>query len=146
MSYWDTSCLIKLYVPEADSAECRAHVVGGATLATSEIARLEMYAALQRKEARNDLHPGGARRALAAYDADVAAGFVSVIAMDPAIVEKFEVIIDRCHHQSPPVLLRTLDAIHLASASVAAESEVVATDKRLREAALSLGFSVYPFP
>jgi hypothetical protein len=88
----------------------------------------------------------GARRALAAYDADVAAGFVSVIAMDPAIVEKFEVIIDRCHHQSPPVLLRTLDAIHLASASVAAESEVVATDKRLREAALSLGFSVYPFP
>jgi predicted nucleic acid-binding protein len=41
-------------------------------------------------------------------------------------------------------LLRTLDAVHLSTAVVAGELEIVATDKRLREAALSLGIAVYP--
>lgn len=46
--------------------------------------------------------------------------------------------------QTPPLPLRTLDAIHLASARVSGEMEIVATDKRLRDAAKLLGFSLFP--
>jgi len=49
-----------------------------------------------------------------------------------------------CYQQTPPVLLRTLDALHLASARAAGESEVVVADKRLRDAARLLGFSLFP--
>jgi predicted nucleic acid-binding protein len=44
----------------------------------------------------------------------------------------------------PPLFVRTLDAIHLASAMIAGEKEFVATDKRLRDAALFLGLKVFP--
>ena len=34
--------------------------------------------------------------------------------------------------------------MHLASARVAGETELVATDKRMRDAAKALGFSLFP--
>jgi predicted nucleic acid-binding protein len=46
----------------------------------------------------------------------------------------------------PAIFIRTNDAIHLAAARGAGETEIVATDKRLREAALALGFTVFPPP
>ena len=116
------------------------------TLVTSELARLELHAALQRKEAAGDLLPGGARRALAAYDADVTSGLIVVKAMDSVVVRRFGAIVEHCYRHVPPILFRTLDAIHVSTAAVATESIVVATDKRLREAALSLGFAVFPSP
>ena len=113
---------------------------------TSEIARLELHAALHRKEAAGDLRIGEARLALAAYDADVARGLIAIKSMGPPAVAKFEAIIERLYGQAPVVLLRTLDAIHLATATDSGESELVTTDRRLRAAALELGFSVYPVP
>ncbi len=146
MAYWDTSCLIKLYTAEPDSNDFEAYVIGGATLVTLAFARLELHAALQRKEAANDLQPGGAQQALAAYDADVSLGLISVKTMNSAVVQKFDAIIEQCYRQRPVIPLRTLDAIHISTAAVVAESLVVATDRRLREAALSVGFAVYPPP
>lgn len=40
--------------------------------------------------------------------------------------------------------IRTNDALHLAAAHCAGETEIVATDKRLREAALALGHALFP--
>jgi predicted nucleic acid-binding protein len=144
IAYWDASWLLKLYAPEADSGAFRAHVLDGATVVTAEIARLELFAALRRKESAGDLRSGGAKLALAAYDVDVTWGLISVRQLGRATVERFEAIIDPCNSASPIVPVRTLDAIHLASAVVAAEPELVATDKRLRAAALQLGFVVFP--
>ena len=144
MAWWDTYCLAKLYAPEADSAVFKASVVNGATVVTCEIARMELWATLCRKEAEGDLGAGVARKALEAYDADVSTGQIAVEAMDASVAAEYETIIERFHGQAPALPLRTLDAIHLASAKVSGESEVIATDKRLREAALVLDFSVYP--
>lgn len=144
MAYWDTSCLVKLNAPEADSAVFKAHVVNGATVVTCEIARMELWATLRRKEAAGDLAASGARKALAAYDADVAARQIVVEPMDAAVAAEYETIVDQFHERTPVVPLRTLDAIHLASAKMSGESEVIATDKRLRDGALALGFSVFP--
>src|SRR5580658_1690645 len=138
MAYWDTSCLFKLYAPEPDSTILRAHALKSATIVTSQITRLEIWAALQRKETSRDLQPGGARTALDAYDADVAAAMISVKPLDRAVVEKFEAIIEQSARNSPPLPLRTLDAIHLSTAAAFAESQIVATDNRLREAASTL--------
>ena len=146
MAYWDTSCLLKLYAPERDSAVFKAHLLAGALTITSFITRLELWAALRRKESLGDLRPGGARLALAAYDADVAAGLIQVAPLDSTVTRHFESIIERCHGRPPPVVLRTLDAIHAATAVASGESEIVATDKRLREAALDIGLTVYPLP
>ena len=120
--------------------------MNGATVVTCEIARLELWATLRRKEAVGDLGAGGARKALEAFDADVIAGQIAVDAMDADVAAEYEAIIDQFHGQTPALPLRTLDAIHLAAARVSGESEVIATDKRLREAALVMGFSVYPPP
>ncbi|MDP1586199.1 MAG: hypothetical protein Q8M07_00525, partial [Prosthecobacter sp.] len=44
----------------------------------------------------------------------------------------------------PYLMLQDLWRTTLAAAKLAGETEIVATDKRLREAALLLGFSVFP--
>lgn len=49
-----------------------------------------------------------------------------------------------CYRHSPPVPVRTLDGLQFAAARMAGETELVATDKKLREAAVSLGFKLFP--
>ncbi len=122
----------------------RRSVLNGGACVTSEIARLELHATLQRKEAAREIQMGGGRRALACYDADVENGLILVKAIDTEVRRRFDDLIEGCYGRTPPVSLRTLDGIHIATASVAVESMVVATDRRLRDAAASLGFAVYP--
>jgi predicted nucleic acid-binding protein len=142
MSYWDTSCLAKLYAREADSARFRSYLASGATVVTSEIARMELWVALRRKEAAGDIV--SAREALRAYDRHVAEGRIAVETIDRGVATEFESIIEKCYGQMVAVPLRTLDAIHLASATLSGEAEIVATDRRLRAAASLLGFRLYP--
>lgn len=59
-------------------------------------------------------------------------------------VAEFDRIMAACYRRNPALPVRTLDALHLASARVAHETEVVATDRRLREAASFLGFTLFP--
>src|ERR1700733_13172677 len=106
MPYWDTSCLLKLYAPEPDSTTFKTHILAGGNVVTSEIARLEMHAALQRKESAGAFHIGGGWQALAAYDADVAARLIITKPIGRVVVEEFEAIVEQCYHQSPPLLLR----------------------------------------
>jgi len=53
-------------------------------------------------------------------------------------------VLTLCYQQNSRIPLRTLDALHLASARVAGETELVATDQRMRDAAKALGFSLFP--
>jgi predicted nucleic acid-binding protein len=144
MAYWDTACLVKLYVSEHNSAVFNTHLLSGASVITSGIARLEFWATVRRKEAAGDVHAGGARAALAALDSDIAAGQIRILAMDSSIVSKFEAVVERCHGQTPAILLRTLDAVHLATAVISGENQLVATDRRLRDAAILVGLNLYP--
>ena len=145
MSYWDTSALAKLYVNEPDSVlfehksatETQAPVTGRVTL-------FEMRRAVFRKEADGFLRPLFAETILQKLDADVQAGGVRVAEGDLTVLAEFDRIMPACYRRNPPLPIRTLDALHLASARVAGETEIVATDKRLREAALVLGFTLFP--
>lgn len=144
MSYWDTGCLVKLYTPEPNSAPFIAHLDATGACVTADIAALEFWTTVRRKEAEGVLVAGGAKTVLSVFEADIESGLIQVQACDEAVRKEFQDIVDRCHAASPPIFIRTNDALHLAAARQADETEIVATDKRLREAALLLGFSLYP--
>ncbi|HET6250059.1 MAG TPA: type II toxin-antitoxin system VapC family toxin [Tepidisphaeraceae bacterium] len=144
MAYWDTSCIVKLYAPEPNSAAFRSRLLGGDVVLTSEIARLELWTTLRRKEAEGHLRTTGARQALLAFDQDIRTGMITVVKFDAAVSLRFESIVEHCLGMTPFLPLRTLDAIHLATAVVVGANEIVATDRYLREAAKALGISVYP--
>ncbi len=144
MAYWDTGCLLKLYVTEPNSAYFKALVLSNPRVVTSEIAQFEVFAALHRKEAITDLPAGGAARALVDWNADISTGLIQVIPISIVVSQTYQIAVEHCYRQSPALQLRTLDAIHLASALASQEPQIVATDKRLRDAAVSMGLVVLP--
>lgn len=146
MSYWDTSCLVKLYTPEPDSPILRNHLTGSGRCVTSDVTPLEFWATVRRKESEGILAPGEAQKIQAAFESDIALGLVTIVVSNEPVKTEFRNVIEQCYSQKPPVFVRTNDALHLAAAREAGESAIVATDKRLREAALALGFSVFPLP
>ena len=145
MSYWDTACLVKLYVSEPNSAEFEAYA---ATLderpVTGEFARLELWTVLRRKEAESSLASGEARQLLDVFEENAARGLTQLVPLTEKVSREFERVVEKCLSQKPPVFIRTLDALHLAAAREADETCIVTTDKRLRDGALLLGFTVFP--
>lgn len=149
MSYWDTSTLIKLYIKEPDFARFEQHVeesqkAGIPVIVISRIALFEARATFHRKEAEQVLAAGGAEVLFGEILQDVNTGLIKLVDFGADIESEYGRVLSFCFQQNPPIFLRTLDAIHLASAKAASEKELVATDKRMREAASKLGFTLFP--
>jgi predicted nucleic acid-binding protein len=146
MSYWDTSALAKLYVQETDSAAFETHAANIPKITVSETGRLELRAVLRRREAEGSLSPGSTKAMHASFCSLICLGQFMEESITAELETEFYSILDTCLSQSPPILLRTNDGLHLAAARQANESEIVSTDKGLRKAALFLGFTVFPAP
>ena len=147
MSYWDSSALVKLFATENDSAIFHEHVRrGGEMLATSELTRMELWSAFRRKESEGEIGHGWAKTLLGKFDFGAARACWRFVILTDAVRVEFERIVERCCSQTPSIFIRTLDALHIAAARVAGEDEIVATDKRLRDAAVLLGFQLFPKP
>ena len=144
MSYWDTSAWVKLYVQEADSAQFQAVMSEGVPVVTARIARYEAWTVFRRREAEGLLPPGETRLLLQEISSEIAAGNIVVQADGADVEREFKEVLEQCFSQTPPVFIRTNDALHLASAKVAGEAEFVTADGRQRTAALLLGFKVLP--
>ncbi len=119
--YFDSSAFVKLFVDEPESAAVRAQV--------GEIVSSDLIAIEVRRTARR---LGGRAPALAE-------GAMSRVRLIPIGLE----IRDQAGSIGPPVM-RSLDAIHLATAHLVRESidAVVTYDRRLTEAAEALGLPV----
>ena len=145
MSYWDTSTLVKLYAQEPDSPAFETHVANATAVpVTSRIALYEAQATFRRKEAEGILAAGTAQTLYTASLQDLAAGSIRLVELSAAVEQEYGQVLNLCYQHTPPLPLRTLDTLHLASARVSGETEIVATDKRLRDAAKLLGFSLFP--
>lgn len=96
-----------------------------------------------RKEGEGLIPANTAELVLSQVDRDIADGQIRVVEMDAPTEVEFNALLARCYRHAPPIPLRTFDAIHLATARVAGQTEIVATDKRMRDAAKLLGFSVF---
>jgi uncharacterized protein len=123
--YVDSSALVKLAVDEAESDALQAWFIEHRlTSLSNEIVQTELIRAVRRREPERVVD---ARRVLT--------GVLSV-AMTPTIVSRAAWL--------DPVTVRSLDALHIATAlEVGDEIEAVVTyDIRMREAAEAHGFEV----
>ncbi len=147
MSYWDTACLIKIYADETDSSVFRRRLQERDEAATTgDFARLEFLTTLWRMEANGTIAEGFAEKTARVFDRKVEDNSFRLVACDAQVHAEFMRVVRRCYSQFPPVLVRTLDALHVASVIASGETEIVATDKRLRGAAKLLGLQLFPPP
>lgn len=144
MAHWDTSALLKLYVAEADSAHFAGVAGASSQIVTAFIGKHEARTAMRRREAEGVLAPGGADASYQRLCQDVAAGKIEIVAESDDLEAAFGDIVNQCLSAVPPVMIRTNDALHLAAAKVANETEFVSADKNQRTAAAFLGFTVLP--
>jgi predicted nucleic acid-binding protein len=117
VSYWDASALVKLVIDEADSTATAAAFEAADRVATSRVGVVETARATARRSGGNAER---LREILASLE---------IIELDPIIAA-------RAASLMPPEM-RTLDAIHLATAlELGAELAAIVTyDGRLAEAA-----------
>lgn len=145
MVYWDTSALLKLYVAEHDSAQFAALLASSSEdVGSSELATIEMLCALEQKERSGGVKPGSAGVLFGRFQNDLAAGRLVGVPFGPDVVAQVERVLRRTRRKRPPVLVRSLDAIHIGSALAAGARKMVATDKRLRDVAGLMGMRLLP--
>ncbi len=144
MSYWDTSALSKLYLPEPDSANFVQKAAVDPAIATNRLTLYELRRVAFRKESEGLIQAGTAESVLAQVNQDIAAGQIRVVVLDAQAEAEFNSIMVTCYRRTPPLPVHTLDALHLASARTDHQIEVVATDRRLRDAAGLLGLTLFP--
>jgi predicted nucleic acid-binding protein len=124
VTYVDSSAIVKLVVREAESSALRRHLGRHKPIVSSALARTEVVRAVL---------PLGAE----------------ALAKARAVLDRIDLVrvndrvLTAAGTMQPPEL-RTSDAIHLATASLLAESltQFVCFDKRLSQAAESLGWIV----
>jgi len=138
--YLDTSALVKLYVDEDGTLQARRGVGDAEVVSTSEIAYVELRAALARRYREGALKPAEHRRALRALHRDWPQFFL--IAVGSALVREAGALAEYYR-------LRAYDAVHLASSlAVQAQTEEVVTfaswDRALAEVAVKAGLQPLP--
>lgn len=143
IAFADSSALVKLYADEQDHEMVRS--IG--TLVVSALARVEVPAALWRKQRIGELDADDATILTSAFEADYhCAGDRSarfaVVAAGPAILAAAAGI-------AATRGLRAYDAVQLASALAAREAEPSCErfscfDAQLRQAAAASGFALAP--
>jgi len=145
MRYWDTSVLLKLFVEERDSAFYTALIEeAGAIIHTSELSRPELLRALWGKRLEGAIRRGAEERLMHRFESEVEKRRIILVSIGPEIQRQFEVVLKVCYTQRRPILVRTLDALHLASALASKTTQIVCSDMRMREAAGALQMDVYP--
>lgn len=136
--YLDTSALVKLYVPETDSATVKQHVDEADLPTTSRIAFAEARAAFARKRREAAVSPRDYRTIVQDFDNDWESYF---------IVDVSETLIKRAGKLAEQHALRGYDAVHLSSAVILSEENnqpvsFVCFDDKLCRAARRHGLAV----
>jgi len=141
-AYCDTSLLVSLYAPDANSARaaalCRQKQV---TLLITPLCELELTNAMQLRVYRKELTAAQVSEALAGFQKDLLAGVYSLHPVSLAVYEQAKRLsVD----YTAWVGARSLDILHLAAA-ITARAEILytfdAAQKRLAE---EVGFSTAP--
>ena len=145
MAYWDTSALVKLYVDEPDSTQYRQILRESLEPPhTSVLSLAELYRVFWSKAVSHGLSYDGPDALVQTISEAVEQGRMRLINYDRQLLGHFRPVIAICYSRPQPLRLRSADGIHLASARCVAAAEVVCADKRMREAAESLGFRLLP--
>jgi predicted nucleic acid-binding protein len=137
LAYFDTSVLVKCYVAESGTPAALGLIARHAVL-SSALAPIEVTSALRRQESRGALSRRQREQAFVRLGADRT--HWTLLGLDPQVLEEAETLT-----RTAPV--RTLDAVHLASALVfQTETRLrppfITADVPQRRAASDLGLNV----
>ena len=147
MNYCDTSGLVKLRVDEYDSEQFRSLVSADSSdEITSSITSTELLCVLLRKEREALIAPGSGWELFRRFQAECDSGLLSLIPYNRHVVREVERLGRLAYGQPRPILIRSLDLIHVASAKVGGADAIVTTDKRLATLARVLQIPVIPEP
>ncbi len=133
--YLDASALVKLFVPEPESEALNRALAGLTDVIVSDLALTETASALGRRVREDRLTRDQARRLY--REASKLQTSVHHAELTPPIHRRAERLL-----LSIATPLRSLDALHLATALDAEAATVVSFDPRLRDAAGSQGLFV----
>ena len=136
-AYFDTSVLVKNYVAEAGSARARALLKTHAFL-SSAISPVELISALMRRRSRGELEAHDLPGILARVRED--RSYWKLLDVGPAVLIRGEELMQKTR-------MRTLDAIHVASAMTfeagsGMQVPFITGDGQQRDAAARLGLAV----
>lgn len=137
--YLDTSVAVAIYTHEANSEALEAVLMGGDGYFSSELLRAEMMRALLVKEKSKVISPSLRAEILTKFGDHVADGMVQLIPLNDQLVNEAVELMTQVY---PDVLLRTLDAIHLATYLSVDAGPLFTRDKRMLEAARKLGIAL----
>lgn len=145
MIYWDTSCLLKLYVHESDSPVYLDLLEQQATpIITSVLAEVEFVFALSRKEADGCVKKGATMNLTQAMRNHASQGKIRLVPISATVRDLAATLAHRCLLAKNPLLpLRTLDGIHLATALSLKATRLLTADTRLRDAARHCGLTTF---
>lgn len=138
MIYVDTSLLLAVYTLEERSEEANSVLESAKSILVSDLTVAEFYVGLARKVKLESLTLVQADSARSAFEAHLDEGFLRRLALHASYSEAAGDLAWKS-----TVMLRTLDAIHLAVA-VGAAASLATFDGRLADAARELGLEVLP--
>lgn len=140
--YLDTCVIIKLISREPDSEDYH-RIVSGHPVVTSELAVAEVRSALLTKERTGRITRAARATGWALFQKKVRDHEFVLLPLSRQVIERAGGVIEQCHQS---VALRTLDAIHVATAELQGDEEICSGDRRVCDAALFLSLPLTPPP
>jgi predicted nucleic acid-binding protein len=134
--YLDTSVAVALYAREADSEKYETIVAGSDGLFSSELLVGEMTGALLAKEKNKIISPGLRVAIWAKFEEHISDGTVQLVTLNGLLVHEAAEVMRQVY---PEILLRTLDAIHLATYLSVEAGPLFTRDQRMIAAMKKLG-------
>lgn len=138
--YLDSAIIVKLLVREADS-DWFARRLSGHSFDTSELALMEVCAALLFKERDNNITEQERVQATEKLFEMVDGELLWLHPMNRQVLDRARAIQLACH---PRIPLRTLDALHVATCDLHQCGSLATTDRRMRAACSQLGIALMP--
>jgi predicted nucleic acid-binding protein len=134
--YLDTSALAKIYVAERESRELESALLGRRDLIVSNLTITELTSAIARRVRNAELAPAHARRIYQRVLRDLTAGEFRRAELTTGVHREAERLLMTVGGR---LALRAGDALHLALASIAGARALVTFDRRMAEAAATVG-------
>ncbi len=138
--YLDSAIIVKLLVREDDSPWFDRNVRGH-ELWSSELALAEVRSAILIKERTGQVSVAERKSAFARFESMHEDEMLRFHPLSSGVVRHAAGLLASCH---PEVALRSLDAIHLATAMMHPRGAICATDGKLRAAAKRMGVTCFP--
>jgi len=137
LAYFDTSALVKIYIHEAGSSRVRGLLTSYEFL-SSAITPIELHSAVQRRRRQGEITQPNYNSIVSRFAKD--RSYWQLVEVVPQILSKAEELVKTAN-------VRTLDAIHIASAIIIQDSfttplPFISADERQLAAAQSCRLSV----